>query len=128
LLEEHGLDRGIVRLKGETIENFRNRLAMNYVIAAEAGTNEAIRYVARAFGYENVEIQIDPDPQKWAEATVQFIGGNIVLDDRELLLKELNKIKPAGALLSVEKTQIFTSRQYIGTGYIIGKQITMRQR
>lgn len=128
MLEEHGLDRGVIRLKGETIENFRNRLAMHYIIASEAGTNEAIRHVATAFGYENVEIMPNSDPQRWAEASVQFIGGNIVLDDRDLLLKELNKIKPAGALLTVEKYQIFTARQYVGTAYMIGKQITMRQR
>jgi hypothetical protein len=127
MLPVHGLDREMPRLKGETIENYRTRLSMKFIIASEAGGNEAIRYVAKAFGYENIDIQPDPDPEKWAEASVQFIGGKIVIDDRDLLLKELNKIKPAGGLLTVVKEQRFTAQQYIGTAYIIGKIITIRQ-
>jgi hypothetical protein len=127
ILEEHGRDRGMPRLKGESVESYRTRLSMKFIIAEKAGTNEAIRYVAKAFGYENVQIERSADPAKWAEATVQFIGGKIVLDDRALLLKELNKVKPASALLSLVKEQQFTAQQYIGTAYIIGKSITIRQ-
>lgn len=127
MLEQHGRDRDMPRLKGETVENYRTRLSMKFIIASEAGTNKAIRYVAKAFGYDNVSIEPSSDPEKWSEVSVQFIGGKIVLDDRELLLKELNKIKPASALLSVAKEQQYTAQQYLGTAYIIGKSITIRQ-
>jgi hypothetical protein len=127
MLEQHGRDRTMPRLKGEIVENYRTRLSMRYVIALEAGTDKAIRYVAKAFGYDNIDIQKDTDPGKWAEFSVQFLGGKIVLDDRELLLKELNKIKPAGGLLTVTKEQRYTAQQYIGTAYVIGKIITIRQ-
>lgn len=127
MLEQHGLDRTMKRLKGETVENYRARLSMKYIIASEAGSNAAIRYVAKAFGYDNIDIQRNSDPEKWAEVSVQFIGGNIVLDDRALLLKELNKVKQASALLTVAKEQRFMAQQYIGTAYIIGKIITIRQ-
>ncbi len=56
-----------------------------------------------------------------------FVGGNIVIDDRELLLQELNKIKPARTLLSLRKEQRYHSGLYAGSVYIIGKQITIRQ-
>jgi len=121
VLELHGLDRGMVRLKGETVDNYRIRLAMKYIIAS------AILYVAKAFGYDNVSIERNTDPAKWAEATVQFIGGKIVLDDRALLLKELNKIKPASALLTVSKEQRYTATIYQGTVRVIGRQMTISQ-
>lgn len=127
MLEQHGLDRGMVRLKGETVESYRTRLSMKNIIAEAAGTNEGIRYVAKGFGYDNVSIVPSSDPLKWSEVSVQFIGGKIVIDDRVLLLKELNKIKPASALLTVAKEQRFPANQYLGSAYIIGKQITLRQ-
>ncbi|WP_312938891.1 hypothetical protein [Oscillibacter sp.] len=127
VLEMHGLDRGMVRLKGEMVNNYRIRLAMKSIIASEAGTNKAILYVAKAFGYDNVSIERNPNPEKWAEATVQFIGGKIVLDDQTLLLKELNKIKPAGALLTVSKEQRYSAAVYQGAVRVIGRQMTIRQ-
>lgn len=127
MLPTHGRDRDMPRLKGETLENYRTRLAMKGIIAEKAGTNEGIRHLAKAFGYEQVEIQPFPKPDRWAEATVQFIGGKIVLDDRDLLMLELNKIKPARTLLTLSKEQRYKARLYLATGYIIGKEITMRQ-
>ncbi len=127
VLELHGLDRGMTRLKGETVNNYRIRLAMKSIIASEAGTNKAILYVAKAFGYDNVSIERNPNPEKWAEATVQFIGRKIVLDDQALLLKELNKIKPAGALLTVSKEQRYSATIYQGTVRVIGRQMTISQ-
>lgn len=127
MLPVHGQDRDMNRLSGESLEGYRTRLAMKGIIAEMAGTNEGIRYLARAFGYETVSIIPSPEPGHWAEADVRFIGGSIVLDDRELLLYELNKIKPARTLLSHTKEQRYFSRLYVGTAYIIGKQITIRQ-
>lgn len=127
MLPVHGQDRDMSRLTGETLENYRIRLAMKGIIAEKAGTNEGIRYLAKAFGYENVEIEPSPIPGHWAEATVYFVGGNIVIDDRDLLLHELNKIKPARTLLSLKKEQRYRSHLYVGTAYIVGKQMTIRQ-
>ena len=127
MLPVHGQDRDMARLAGDTLENYRTRLSMKGVIAEMAGINEGIRYLAKAFGYENVEIEPSPIPGHWAEASVYFVGGNIVIDDRELLLQELNKIKPARTLLSLRKEQRYYSRLYAGSVYIIGKQITIRQ-
>lgn len=127
LLPAHGEDRDMPRLKGETLDSYRTRLTMKGIIAETAGTNEGIRHVARSFGYDNVEVLPSPDPEHWAEATVQFIGGKIVLDDGPLLLQELNKIKPARTLLTLSKEQRFRAPIYIGTAYVVGKQITLRQ-
>ena len=127
MLPVHGQDRDMIRLDGESLEGYRNRLTMKGIIAEKAGTCEGIRSLAKAFGYENVEIVPSPDPGHWAEVAVRFVGGSIVLDDRDLLLYELNKIKPARTLLEHTKEQRYTSRIYVGTAYIIGKQITIRQ-
>lgn len=126
MLDIHGADRDMARLKGETTENYRTRLLMKSLISEAAGTNDAIRYVARAFGYETTEITHGA-PDKWAEVSVRFIGGKIVLDDKALLLMELNKIKPAGALMHLSKEQRFKAQANMATAYIIGKHITLRQ-
>ena len=127
MLPVHGQDRNMPRLKGETADGYRLRLMMKFNIAVEAGTDNAIRHIAQAFGYDNVEIAKNSDPAKWAEATVSFIGGKIVVDDRDLLLQELNRVKRARTLLTLQKEQQFTARLYVGTAYIIGKSITIRQ-
>lgn len=127
MLPVHGLDRNMPRLKGETVDNYRNRLSMKFIIASEAGTDKAIYYTAKSFGYDNVEITKNADPARWAEATVSFIGGKIVLDDRDLLLKEINKVKRARTLLTLVKEQRYTTQLYVGSGYVIGKTITIRQ-
>lgn len=127
MLPVHGQDRGMPRLKGETLEGYRTRLALKGAIAEKAGTNEGIRYLARAFGYDQVELLPAEDPAHWAEATVQFIGGRIVLDDRALLLNELNKIKPARTLLNLSKEQRYRAAVRLGTACLIGREMTIRQ-
>ena len=127
MLPVQGQDRDMVRLKGETLEGYRTRLTMKGIIAEKAGTNEGIRYLAKAFGYDHVEIEKPSDPERWAEATVQFIGGKIVLDDEALLLQELDKIKPARTLLTLSKEQRYSGTIYAGTAYVIGKQLTLKQ-
>lgn len=127
MLHIHGQDRDMLRLKGETIENYRIRLAMKGIIAEKAGICEGIRYLAKSFGYDDVEISKNPDPEKWAEATVTFIGGNIVIDDRDVLMQELNKIKPARTLLSFSKEQQYQAVLYYGTARVIGRQFTISQ-
>lgn len=77
--------------------------------------------------YDNVLIEPGEKPDHWAEATVWFIGGDIVLDDRELLLKELNKIKPARTLLHLSKEQRYEAPLYIAAAVERGRQMTIRQ-
>ncbi len=127
MLQVHGADRDMVRLQGETVEGYRTRLSMRAIIAEEAGSNEGIRYLARAFGYDNVEITPGEKPDHWAEATVLFVGGRIVLDDQQLLLQELNKIKPARTLLTLVKEQRYSATIHVATAYIIGKELTLKQ-
>lgn len=127
LLQIHGQDRDMSRLAGEDIENYRTRLAMKGIIAAKAGTNEGIRYLGKSFGYDDVEIIPGDKPEHWAEATVTFVGGRIVLDNETLLLQELNKIKPARTLLHIAKEQRYTAEVYMGTAIEIGREITIRQ-
>ena len=127
MLSVHGEDRDMLRLEGETLENYRNRLAMKGAISSMAGLNSGIRYLAQAFGYDEVLIEPGEKPDHWAEATVWFIGGNIVLDDRELLLQELNKINPARTLLHLSKEQRYAAPLYIAAAVERGRQMTIRQ-
>lgn len=127
MLPVHGEDRDMLRLEGETLENYRRRLAMKGAISEMAGLNSGIRYLAQAFGYDEVLIEPGEKPDHWAEATVWFIGGSIVLDDRELLLQELNKIKPARTLLHLSKEQRYEARLYLAAAIVRGRQMTIRQ-
>lgn len=127
MLVVHGQDRDMPRLKGESLEGYRTRLAMQGIIAKKAGTNEGIRYLAKAFGYDNVEIEPSYIEGHWAEAIVRFIGGDIVLDDRELLLQELNRIKPARTILHLAKEQQYTASLHLGASRVIARQMTISQ-
>lgn len=127
MLPVHGVDRDMPRLKGETLDNYRIRLAMKGVIAAQAGTCAGIRCLARSFGYDNVEISTSTDEAHWAEASVLFIGGDIVLDDRDILLQELNKIKPARTLLTLAKEQRYAAPLSFAAARVVGRQITIEQ-
>lgn len=127
MLPVHGQDRGMPKLKGETDENYRTRLIMKNIIAERAGEDAAIYYVTRAFGYDDVDIVPNPNLEKWAEVEVRLMGGKIVLDDEALLLKELNKVKPASCLLRLAKEQRVNKTIYVGTAYEVGKYITIRQ-
>lgn len=127
VLTLHGIDRGAHRMRGETLDNYRLRLMLYTRIAEQAGTNQAIYYVARSFGYDNVQITRNENADHWAEATVALIGGSIVLDDRNLLLAELNRVKPASALLKLTKEQRFAAGQYFGSMYVVGKILMIRQ-
>ena len=42
MLAEHGKDRDMARLKGETVEGYRTRLSMKALIAEKAGTEQGI--------------------------------------------------------------------------------------
>lgn len=110
LLPIIGQDRGMPRLKGEEIEAYRQRLSMKLPISAQAGTNTGIRSLMKSFGYADAEIEPAylSEPEKWAEATVWISGGTLVIDDRAIIQQELNRVKPASALLHLMQEE----RQY----------------
>lgn len=127
MLPVHGADRVMPRLRGETLENYRIRLALKGVIAENAGTNNGIYYLAKGFGYDQVIVEPGEKPTHWAEATVWMIGGNIVLADRDLLLQELDKIKPARTILHLSKEQQYSATPTYAVARIVGREMILRQ-
>lgn len=127
MLPVHGADRDMPRLRGETLENYRIRLALKGAISEMAGLNDGIRYLARGFGYDQAYIEPGAKPEHWAEATVWLIGGNIVLGDRELFLRELNKVRPSRTLLHLAKEQQYTADIGCAVTKVVGRQMTIYQ-
>lgn len=74
MLEIAGQDRGMIRMKGESIDNFRKRLKMKAQIASMAGTKQGILYALKSMGYENCVITplYETDPSRWAEINIDF--------------------------------------------------------
>jgi hypothetical protein len=100
MLNEHGKDRGMLRLKGEDIETYRTRLSMKAIIAEKAGTREGVLLAVRAMGYE--ESYIEPmylsDPTRWAEFIV-FLQSKVQspINDLYVIDKEIMKVKEASS-------------------------------
>lgn len=103
LLDEHGRDRGMQRLKGESVENYRTRLSMKNIIAEKAGTNEGILTALKSLGYKHVNIiptfKFVQDSERWAEFHVivpeEDIDVDKLFDNTKIIVKS---VKPASAL------------------------------
>ena len=80
MLAEHGKDRDMARLKGETVEGYRTRLSMKALIAEKAGTEQGILLALAALGYEHsyIERMALHDPERWAEFII-FLGGKFTI-------------------------------------------------
>jgi hypothetical protein len=112
MLEEHGRDRVMKRLKGESVENYRMRLSMKNIIAEKAGTNEGILLALKALGYE--QSRIEPfyihDPDRWAEFTIYLASKQQSgVNDITVIDSEVMKVKPASGLPAYgieESTQV----------------------
>lgn len=103
MLEEHGRDRAMKRLKGESVENYRTRLSMKNIIAEQAGTYEGMLLALKALGYE--QSKIEPfyihDPSRWAEFTVYLSSKQQSgINDITIIDKEIMKVKPSSGLPS----------------------------
>lgn len=101
MLEEHGRDRTMKRLKGESIENYRIRLSMKNIIAEKAGTNEGILLALKALGYElsSIEPFYIHDPDRWAEFTVYLSSKHQSgINDITIIDKEIMKVKPSSGM------------------------------
>lgn len=98
MLVEHGIDRDMPRLKGESVENYRMRLAMKSEIAERAGMDEGIRLAVRALGYESAytEPYYIHDPERWAEFIVYLSSSEQSgVNDIAIIDREVMKVKPA---------------------------------
>lgn len=100
MLEQHGLDRGMRRLVGEDIENYRIRLMMKNIIAEKAGTTEGILLAVKSLGYEHSYIvpYYLLDSERWADFIV-YLGGATPsgINNINLIDAEVMKVKPASA-------------------------------
>lgn len=74
MLEIAGQDRDMIRMKGESFENYRKRLKMKALIAAMAGTKQGILYALESMGYEKCTITplYQMDASRWAEINIDF--------------------------------------------------------
>ena len=103
MLNEHGRDRDMTRLKGEDIESYRLRLMMKNLIAEQAGTKKGILTALKALGYEKsyIEPYYLHDPERWAEFIV-YLGSSAPsgVNDIAIIDSEVMKVKPARSLPS----------------------------
>ena len=129
MLNVHGKDKGMPRLKGESIEGYRTRLSMKGIIAEMAGTNQGVILAVKALGYEN--IRVEPmyltDPTRWAESTLWISGGDFIVTDRQVILNEINKIKPATTKFTLAQEQIYDCTIYWAGPLEIGRIREFRQ-
>ncbi|EES73438.1 hypothetical protein POTG_01733 [Paenibacillus sp. oral taxon 786 str. D14] len=122
MLEQHGQERGMRRLKGESVENYRMRLMMKHKIAELAGTEQGILLSLRMLGYE--QSYIEPyrlyDPERWAEFIIYLAGKNPSgVNDIAVIDSEVMKVKPASGKPSyaVEEQNRLMIRSAFQSGY-----------
>lgn len=129
MLPVHGQDRDMPRLEGEDMEAYRIRLSMKGLISEWGGTNEGVILAVKALGYKDV--WIEPlyliDSERWAEATVWFSGGNFVITDNDIIMKEVNKVKPASAKLIPAHEEVFPCNLYCAGVLEVGRIREFRQ-
>lgn len=125
----YGKDRNMPRLKGESVEGYRRRLSMKGIIAERAGTNEGLILSVKALGYEKVRVEpmYLTDPAKWAEATLWISGGDFIVTDRQVILNEINKVKPASAKITLAQEQVYDCKIYWGGTLEVGRIREFRQ-
>lgn len=100
MLDIHGQERDMYRIKGEDDAGFRKRLKMKGVIAELAGSEKGIRLALEAVGYENCSIEPlwKSVPERWAEFYVDFHMQNLDEGnpiDFECIKREVMKVKQA---------------------------------
>ena len=99
MLPEHGRERDMPRLEGETTESYRARLLMKGELASKAGSTEGIRLVLISFGADGDVIPYYTiDPERWAEFLVRIrydLDGIYV--GLAAIRKEVRKVKQASS-------------------------------
>lgn len=113
MLPEHGRERNIVQLEGESAEAYRIRLAMQFDIAQKAGTTEGITLAIQSLGYRNVQLEAVKHtyPDRWAEFFV-WVGDKAESTpvDVQLIYREVSKTKRATT------KAVFGLQPVLGTG------------
>lgn len=98
MLEVIGQDRGMYRIQGETIEQYRRRLQMKAIVAEMAGTSEGLKLALDLLGYP--ECSIEPlyktDRNRWAEIYIDVPVRHDI--NYDAILGETLKVKPARTL------------------------------
>lgn len=130
LTDLHGNERGMLRLKGEDIENYRTRLMLKFDISQKAGTVEGILLTASSLGYDAT--QIIPlylsEPDKWAEFNLMLSGKSVSsINEINVITEEINKVKPASSKCNIIFYTPSICNIYVGAGLIYGEVITNRQ-
>ena len=100
MLPEHGKDRDMPRLLGETTEGYRTRLSMKAIIAEMAGTEAGILLSMASLGYDRsyLEPMYKHDPERWAEF-ILFLGGDSPsVTDMRVIDGEVMKVKEASSM------------------------------
>ena len=100
LLEVTGQDRGMFRMRTESIDRFRNRLQMKAIIAELAGSEKGILLAIASLG---LQAAIEPlwktDPARWAEIFIDIqVPEEEGLIDYDSILSEVMKVKQASTL------------------------------
>ena len=129
MLPVHGQDRDMPLLPGEDMEAYRTRLAMKGLISTWSGTTEGVILAVKALGYTSVSIEPSylMEPGRWAEAVVWFSGGSFVITDNETILREINKVKPASARLTLAHEEVFSGDLYFAGVLEVGRIREFRQ-
>ena len=124
MLAEHGKDRDMARLKGETVEGYRTRLSMKALIAEKAGTEQGILLALAALGYEHsyIERMALHDPERWAEFII-ILGGKYPsgVNDIAVIDGEVMKVKEASSkpFYGIEERNIVEIRERYRSGFYI---------
>lgn len=124
MLPEHGRDRDMTRLKGETVEGYRTRLSMKALIAEKAGTEQGILLALAALGYEHsyIERMSLHDAERWAEFII-FLGGKYPsgVNDIAVIDAEVMKVKEASSkpFYGIEERNIVEIRERYRSGLYV---------
>jgi hypothetical protein len=129
MLASHGQDRGMVRFEGEDPELYRNRLLMKGIVSEQAGTAQGIVSLIQSMGYETVYIEpyFLTESARWSEAVAWISGGAVVIEDLDIILAEVNKIKPGTSKITLSQEQIFRGQVFVGSATEIFKTIDIGQ-
>lgn len=95
-LDDHGLQRDLERIPGETDEEYRTRLISAYLVKKRGGT---IPGMVEASALLGLEVEVDEvyktDPSRWAEFELRIIGGDLNVLNQSIFYQTVRALKPA---------------------------------
>lgn len=103
MLTVHAGDRGMERHTGESMENFRARIAMYWEACRLGGTNQGILLAIRILGYDDVDVrtakEFKGDEERWAEfyVLIWMEMSHVFPIPFHILKKEVRTWKEVGA-------------------------------